>query len=352
MSRTACDVLVIGAGPAGSSAARIAAENGADVIMVERKALIGLPVRCAEYIPAQLPGEINLGREYIVWPVKGMRTVLPDGSLHELKSPGFTINRDVLDQTLARAAEHAGARIIMSASATALVGGEVSVRHEKIEKISARIIIGADGPRSRVGRWIGAVNTDLIPSVQARMRLKMPLDFTEIYFDKEFFGGYGWLFPKGSEANVGIGRKAGPQITVSLNRLLEHFIDRLVHTGKIHPETLNRFAGWVPAAPVSNPVKDHILLVGDAAGQTHPITGAGIAPAVICGKIAGLRAAQAAKANDISLLNEYAAECRDLFGDVQQRAVCRRILLEKEWNRLDEVIKKCWVSFREYYAGD
>ena len=56
MKKNRCDILVIGAGPAGSTAARMAAEKGAHVIVIERKASIGIPVRCAEYIPAQLPG--------------------------------------------------------------------------------------------------------------------------------------------------------------------------------------------------------------------------------------------------------------------------------------------------------
>jgi len=62
--------------------------------------------------------------------------------------------------------------------------------------VASRVVIGADGPHSRVGRWMGSVNGHLVAAIQARVPLVQPLDHTEVYFDKAFYGGYGWLFPK------------------------------------------------------------------------------------------------------------------------------------------------------------
>ena len=59
------DVLIVGAGPAGCSAARAAAQTGASVALVERRSAVGLPVRCAEYIPAMLVGQADVGKGYI-----------------------------------------------------------------------------------------------------------------------------------------------------------------------------------------------------------------------------------------------------------------------------------------------
>ncbi|MCP4245986.1 MAG: FAD-dependent oxidoreductase, partial [bacterium] len=104
METLRCDILVVGAGPAGSSAARAAAEKGLEVLVVERRDTIGVPVQCAEYIPAPLLGEIDLGRSVVVQSVSGMRTILPDGETTVMRSPGCMIRRDLFDQALARAA--------------------------------------------------------------------------------------------------------------------------------------------------------------------------------------------------------------------------------------------------------
>jgi digeranylgeranylglycerophospholipid reductase len=96
--------------------------------------------------------------------------------------------------------------------------------------------------------------------------------------------------------------------------------------------------------------RQNVLLVGDAAGQTHPITGAGVFQAVICGRMAGNWAARAVKAGNLGLLSEYEKEWRDLFGEALERAFRRRQLLEQEWDQLEEIIKYCWIAYREYYT--
>ena len=350
---TKCDILVIGAGPAGSFAAKTAAEKGARVIIIERKAQVGLPVRCAEYIPGQLPGMIGLGREYVVQAIKGMRTFLPDGDVTNLKAPGFTIHRHVFDKTLAKAAINAGAQFYVSTSAVAFDQGAVVVKTGvDNHRISANVIIGADGPFSTVGKWVGCENKALIPAVQVSVMLTKPLEMTEVYFHEDIYAGYGWLFPKGKEANVGLGAKTAGKKRNVLNGLLGQFVNRLADEGKVYSKILNLTGGWIPATPVRNVVKDNILLVGDAAGQTHPITGAGISPAVICGEMAGRWAAEAVSSNDRFALFEYQKEWEDLFGETNNRASMRRRLMENQWHQLDAVIKKCWVCFREYYTGN
>jgi len=352
MKNLTCDVLVVGAGPAGSAAARAAAESGANVVVVERRSKIGVPVQCAEYIPAPLLGWVDLEKDFITQSVRGMRTILPDGDVKETVAPGFTIRRDLFDQALGRAAASAGANIFLSTRALSLDDGDVVVKGKDgfRARIKATVIIGADGPRSRVGRWIGSVNRNLIPAVQIRVPLTSPLEYTEVYFDKDFYGGYGWLFPKGHEANVGVGRKKRTTGDEPIEKELGRFVSRLTAEGKIRKEATKTFAGWIPAEPMRKLTRDNILLVGDAGGQTHPITGAGIAQAVICGQMAGRTAASVAEKGDLSLLSEYEKEWQDFFGQTLERAHGRRTMLEKNWDQLESVIKICWVAFREYYA--
>jgi len=155
-----CDILIVGAGPAGCSAAVTAAQEGLRVVVAESRRQVGVPVRCAEYIPAPLLGAVNLGKQFVVQHVSGMRTFLPNGEVKETRSPGFTINRDCFDQLLARAAEEKGARILLSTKAVTKANGAVVLKEkdDSFVKVNARVIIGADGPHSTVGKWIASEN--------------------------------------------------------------------------------------------------------------------------------------------------------------------------------------------------
>jgi digeranylgeranylglycerophospholipid reductase len=348
------DIVVVGAGPAGSSAARSAASAGMRVLMVERKPAVGVPVRCAEYIPAPLLGELSLGREFVVQQVKGMKTFLPDGSEKKMMTPGVMIRRDLFDQTLCVAAQKAGAELRLDTSAIGWDGEAISLRRKGGERlrVGASVVIGADGPQSTVGKWIGSVNTHLLAAVQVRVPLARPSDFTEVYFEEAFRGGYGWLFPKNGEANVGLGIKKDGRDPRLLSEVLSGFLERLTREGRILNRPLAMTAGWVPAEPFRPLVKERVLLAGDAAGHTHPITGAGVSQAVLAGNMAGRWAAKAIREGNLSLLTGYEEEWKDLFGESHERGFRRRQLLEKEWERLDQVIRKCWVAFREYYEDN
>ena len=210
MSDLSFNVLVVGGGPAGASAAWEAARNGAKVLLVERRRQIGTPVQCAEFIPAMLLGEVGLGRDYVVQAVKGMKTYLPDSPVKTTRAPGYIIRRDLFDQTLAERARHEGA-VVMTGTRAAGLEPDGTVRlidHTGRDfRTKPGIIIGADGPNSAVGRWVGAVNQHLLPAVQMTLPLRRPMDHTEVYFDPDIYAGYGWLFPKGRVANVGLGMR-------------------------------------------------------------------------------------------------------------------------------------------------
>ena len=213
------------------------------------------------------------------------------------------------------------------------------------------MIVGADGPHSTVGRWIGSENRNLIRAVQWRVPLAAPLEVTEVYFHEDFYGGYGWLFPVGGEANVGVGRKRRKGSDETIGRALERFVLRLAEQGRVEPRPIRTTGGWIPAEPVRKVTRVNVLLVGDAAGHTHPVTGAGVSQAVIGGRMAGKWAARAVEAGDMSLLGAYEEEWCDLFGDVQERAYSRRKSLEEGWDdRLETAVKTSWIAFREYYA--
>jgi digeranylgeranylglycerophospholipid reductase len=347
-----CDILIVGAGPAGSSAAYAASDKGWDVLIIEQKPIIGVPVRCAEYVPAPLMNEINIDKDFIVQHVKGMRTILRDGTIKESPAPGLMIRRNIFDQALAKKAEEAGSGVRLCTRLISMDENGALVRSRtETYRIKARIIIGADGPHTMVGRLINSQNTDLIPAIQVIADLARRMDLTEVYFDKDLYGGYGWLFPKDHRANIGIAMKKRDGIRFPIKKCLQRFIVRLRQEGKILGEVSSWTAGWIPVGQPRILVHKNIMLAGDAAGQTHPISGAGVAQAVICGEMAGKWASRALEAHDTSILSGYDMEWRDIYGDIQERAYNRRVLMEKEWDNLDDVIKRCWIGFRDYYAS-
>ncbi len=347
-----CDILIAGAGPAGSSAALASALEGLQVVVAERKAVVGKPVHCAEFIPAPLMGEIPARGSFIVQPIRGMKTVLPQGEVIITQAPGFTIHRDLFDQTLAHAAKEAGARFLLSTKVVRTENGTVMLEQKGrgVLKVRPKVIIGADGPRSTVAGWMGGRNKNLLAAVQVRVSLLRPLEFTEVYFDKAFYGGYGWLFPKGREANLGLGIRKRPGRAPQLRSLLEQFMARLAGEEKIKSGRSRILTGWIPAAPVENMVCGNMALVGDAAGHTHPLTGAGIPQAVLGGRMAGKWAARSVKEHDMGLLGGYVGEWEDLFGSSLRRAIVRRRMLENGWEHLEKIIRQCWVVFREYHG--
>ena len=172
-ARIDCHVLVVGAGPAGGSAAFEATSKGLDVVILEKRREVGLPVRCAEYIPSQLVREINLVAQIKIAKIEAMRTYMPDGEVVTTRSPGFIINRDQFDKYLIQRATSKGARLFLETKAVSYDGRDVLAKtREGSLRISPKIIIGADGPLSTVGSWIKSTNQEFIQAVQYVMPLR------------------------------------------------------------------------------------------------------------------------------------------------------------------------------------
>jgi len=299
-----CDVLVVGAGPAGSMAAKTAAEKGVDVILIERNKEIGYPVRCAEGINKFLFQDTGINKDdsFIQQKIDGTKIYFYD-EIYELNSDqwkGFTVDRTIFDKYLAKLAENAGAKLLCETKAVGMKK-EVNSWDIKVDtkndfkKISAKIVIGADGYESNVGRWVGIKNPwkDYEVCKCYELFLKCPNisenDKFHIAFGEEFSGGYAWIFPKKKKANVGVG------ISKKNNAIdaLEYFINKYPGIQKILGDnfsTIERRGGGIP---MNGPIKidelvtDGILLVGDAGGMVDPITGEGITPSMISGISAG-----------------------------------------------------------------
>ena len=349
------DLLVIGLGPGGGSAAGQAAAGGLDVLAVDRRQVIGEPVQCAEFIPNPM-GSYARTHPVRLQSITGMQSILPSGAAHASDFPGLMIDRAEFDRAIARAAEDHGAELWTASRLTALQPAErvATIRRNGQEQtVRYRVLVAADGPHSTVATWLGLAPLPTVITRQYTVPLRQPLDDTIIWLSDDYPGGYAWLFPRGDVANLGLGLDPGLQ--PDLKGPLERLHRQLVEQGRIGPEVLRRTGGAIPVGgPRDRLHQGVILFVGDAAGLTHPITGAGIAAAVVSGEHAG-NAAAAFLNGDAGALAEYEEDMRDQFGPALARAVERRRDLQPLWHtpaaRQDAMQRRGWIAFNEYFEA-
>jgi digeranylgeranylglycerophospholipid reductase len=330
------DVLVIGAGPAGSTAAKHAASGGAKVLLMDKKSEIGAPKRCAEGVSNG--GLESLGIEHnprwITRELDGVRLIAPDGTnvwltsdKVDLPEAGCILERKIFDKYMAMDAGRAGAEIKIKTLATSMERNDdgflvdAECMGEKFQ-IQAKIVIAADGPESRVARWAGLKTAVKPKDMESAAQFEMAgvemenNNCIEFYFGSVAPGGYAWIFPKGDDiANVGLGVLTTNTDKTAYEHLLE-FVKNCPATQNAQPVELNIGGDPVGGMP-KKMVTDNLMVVGDAAGQVNPLTGGGIISGMTGGMIAGKVAAEAINEGDLSekKLKEYETICRAEIGD-------------------------------------
>jgi len=316
MQKLQCDVVVVGAGPAGSMAARAVAEGGVDVVILEEHPVAGTPVYCAEGL--SMEGIRDSGLEavppYVSQQVSKVRVFAPDGGFVDLTSndwTGYALNREVFDKALADNAVKAGARLIVETRATGVIkkGGKVvgvmAVNRGEPVEVQAKVVIGADGHWSIIRRSAG-LERYFPDYVSCAQYVLGGLDLenssvNEFWIGERFApGGYAWVFPKSREvANVGLGVRVKHTKPAA-----EYLKDWVASDPRFMDAKILKTNGGI--CPVSGQldkiVDDGLMLVGDAAGQLIPMTGAGIHSGIEAGKMAGRVAAEAVKAGDVSAM--------------------------------------------------
>ena len=330
------DLVVVGAGPGGSTAAWQAAELGLSVLLLEKRQEISSPVRCAEGVPHEALAEfLEPDPAWIsAWVERGKIVALADGQVvqrwRDAGGLGYVLERRVFDRALAERAVLAGAQVRVKTAVTGLLHKGGAVRGVIAEwqgqpvEIQARVVIGADGVESRVGVWAGLdTQLRLEDTMSCAQYLLAGIDWDAdclgYWIDKDIApGGYAWVFPKGDgRANVGLGIQAdlGTQTALTyLNRFVER--ERALATGS--PVAL--VVGNAPVAlPCRSPVANGLLLVGDAARQVDPLTGGGIVNAMTAGRLAAQVAADALASGDTS------ARALATYQDQVERAMGRRL---------------------------
>jgi len=309
------DILVVGSGPAGGTAARYAAAKGVKVTILERRPEVGVPVRCGEMIPSDeeimkmfpnagdITALFDMPKDLRLREIKGINLIGPKGKERLIDFTGYTTDRDRFDKYIVSEAEKEGAELITDCLFIKTENGKAVT---SLGEIEYKVLIGADGPGSRVARSLGLPkNNEPYPAVTAQAKG----DFEP--YVKMFFGGiapgaYSWIIPKKGQANVGVG--FSPKFA---DGTLSEYFDRFKEKHDL--DIMTKLEGkHVPSeGMLSKVVSGDGMLVGDAAGQVISVNGGGLPLALIAGRICGEVAGDSIT-NGRSL-TEYQDKCERIF---------------------------------------
>ena len=290
------DVLVVGAGPAGSSAAKKVAEAGFAVQIFEEHPIVGLPLACGEGMSQAMldrfPWAPKEGYpiEIQYWDFTGDYSAYSQISV-------LSINRPDFDRSLSDIAQDEGALLHTNAPVKTLVKTSYGIEATTSNGIKtlAKIVIAADGPSSRMMRQMKLPPPEeIIQGVEYRVK-GLEVEGFQFYFDFSITPhGYGWVFEKGERtANVGICLRGG----MNPRERLDQFMKMRNLKGKID----QLIAGIIPSGgPVPQCYADNFLVTGDAGGFTNPIVFGGTGIAMLTGILAGETAVEALEEEDYS----------------------------------------------------
>ncbi|MFZ2470685.1 MAG: NAD(P)/FAD-dependent oxidoreductase [Methanothrix sp.] len=303
------DVAVIGAGPAGSMAAKYAAKAGASTILLEEHTGAGWPVQCAGLLGQEAMAESELPPgSFLLRGIMGATVLSPSGARLDFKAKAckaWVIDRRLFDRAMLRRAVQDGAILRLRSSVR-------KIRREKEcsvltlaggEEIEAKIVISAEGVSALLARRAGIAPPQMIFSgaqVQAPFAVE-DAEKVEVHLGPAP-GLFAWVIPL-DEGTARIGLCARDRGCEHLRAFLKTNVIKKRLQGS--PVALN--VGGLPLGPPAATAVAGLLAVGDAAGQVKPTSGGGIYPGLVAAKIAGGVAAAAAMEVDGSArrLSEY-----------------------------------------------
>jgi digeranylgeranylglycerophospholipid reductase len=327
------DVVVIGAGPSGSVCARNLAAKGYQVLLAEKRPVVGVPVRCGEATSrrARLSEFVEINEDFIETDLHGVILHGPGGVSVRYDKPdvGLMLDRALFDQDVARQAQRAGAELRVSTRIQGISPVKDGVRELGIVDetakreftVTAKVVVGADGAEALSGRWVGLKTRHLPPQVCSAIELRVdamdanPNHLTFWQGHESVNKGYVWIFPKvkSKVVNLGSGVLTPKLGEKNMYDLSMEYKNRLFPDAKV----LEVHGGAVPVSGNMHEfVADRFLLCGDAAHHTNPLTGGGIASGMLGATIASKWIDEALKAGNPSkeFLMRYQQECWEQFG--------------------------------------
>ncbi|MCI4349110.1 MAG: NAD(P)/FAD-dependent oxidoreductase [Thermoplasmata archaeon] len=347
------DVLVVGAGPAGSTAAASLARHGHRVLLVEEHDRVGHPVQCAGLVSERVL-ELAGSRRFVVGPVRGAEVYGPGRAHLRFQSPtprAFVIDRAGLDVFLADRAARAGARIETGTKFDRLVGAVNGVAVARLTRaggeafdVRTRLVIGADGVASAVARAFRLRRpVEILPAFEAEFpECPADPDSVGVYLGRTIAPGlFGWWIPDGAGgARIGVAATADGTTARSY---FDRFCERLrsLHGWRLRSPTSYIVSG-IPIGRVPRTSGARVLLVGDAAAQVKPLSGGGIFTGMRCAELAAATAHDALTRDDLgaATLAAYdAAWQKELGAEIDGALYLRRLFLKLTDDELERIVE-------------
>jgi len=315
------DVLVVGAGPAGSVTARELAERGVDVLLTDREAFPRAKT-CGGWVNAKVVEDFPwLAADETAWAETAFSQMVihsPDlsrnASWRSSGTAGYFVKRERFDAYLVGAAREAGAAFEVRES-SGIKGKVVTFRDG--EEVTAKAIVAADGSGGRLSVEAGLRakwgSEDL--AVSGKLETACAEGTVAMHVVPAYSGlsGYGWVFQKGTSASVGIGGSA--RRTSMPQQIFERFLSDARKMGLVRDDVTHEGSAiaFIPAGGVLREVslvKGRVLSVGDAGGFVSAASGEGIYPGMLSGKLAAQVIGDALETADQTKLGEYEERAR------------------------------------------
>jgi digeranylgeranylglycerophospholipid reductase len=274
------DVIIVGAGPAGSYIAYELASSGHNVAVFEKKSAPGINACCTGIISTECLQSLAIDTDVILTEVNSAKFFSPSGRCSRFQTEtvqAYVVNRLSLDKALASKAQSQGAQYFFSSQVVDIISGKDNIQVETLcfgarQIFSARVVVLANGFKPRLPRKLGLGRIkNFLVGAQVEIEAKN-VDELEVYFDQEIApGAFAWLVPTSTnKAYVGL-------LATSRAKLhLQNLLNNLSGQGRVTGKDVEIEQKAVPIGTLARTYGDRVVVIGDAAGQVKPTTGGGI----------------------------------------------------------------------------
>lgn len=326
------DVLVVGAGPSGSTIAKHIVKKGYTVLIVDSREKPGTPQQCSGLFSKNILDISGLKKNEILCEIKGARIYSPSMKMFEIKTKktqGYVVDRTIFDARLLDEAKRAGAEI---RTKTRFLKYEDNIAYfSGGYNVFAKIIIGADGPNSVVAKNFGFPELEKKISGIINLYPENPKkNIVELYLGKKTAPGFfAWRIPRKNDVEFGIGT----------DKNTRQYFDRFLLLQNVKKKPKTTTGGIIPLNWRDETVKRNCLLVGDAAGHTKATTGGGVVMGIKAAKIAADVVCNALQKDDIAILSTYETKWKKEIGrDLKYALLIRKFLNSLNDSETDKLV--------------